>query len=350
MTREAKPTPPRMVEAGRVVEFGHFREEFRDLNISDADIFGIGALGRLVNPFRLKEWQHFAIFNDEVLLTFVIVNTHYLSNSFCYVVDRRTGEMTEHHREAPPWTARVAKGIHDDHCEFRVRGYDIDVKNRLDEKRHDARIAIAPGKKTPGIDAAITMHADPDQHPPLVVVLRLADNRPAYSHKMACPVSGRVCVGEREYAFDPRNSLALIDVHKAYYPYRMTWSWASGAGFAPDGRVIGFNLTHNCVKDDGENNENAIWIGDRLTVLPAARFTFNEHDLRKPWRVATTDGRCDVEFFPSGERRGRINLGVVASDYHQPFGVFRGHAIDDDGKTHHFHDVFGVTERHHARF
>ncbi|MCL4233168.1 MAG: DUF2804 family protein, partial [Deltaproteobacteria bacterium] len=300
MTREVKPTPRRMIEAGRVVEFGHFRDEFRDLNIGEADIFGIGALGRIANPFRLKEWQHFAVFNDDVLLTFVIVNTHYLSNSFCYVVDRRTGTMTEHHREAPPWTARVAKGIHNDRCAFRGRGYDIEVINRLDEKRHDARIAIAPGKRAPDIDAAITMHADPDRHPPLVVALRLADNRPAYSHKMACPVSGRVRVGEREYAFDPACSLALIDVHKAYYPYRMTWSWASGAGFDPDGRIVGFNLTHNCVTDDEENNENAIWIGDRLCVLGAARFSFEERDLRKPWKIATTDGRCEVEFFPAG--------------------------------------------------
>ncbi len=350
MTREAKQTPPRLVEAGRVTAFGHFRDEFRDLNIDEADVFGLGAAARLVNPFRLKEWQHFAVYNDDVLLTFVIVNTHYLSSSFCYVVDRRTGEMTEHHRDAPPWVARVARDIHNGECRFARRGYDIAVRNRLDERRHEARIALAPRGGVAGIEADIAIHADPARHPPLVVVLRLADNRPAYSHKMACPVSGRVRVGDREYVFDPASALALIDVHKAYYPYRMTWSWASGAGFAPDGRVVGFNLTHNCVTDDEENNENAIWIGDRLSMLSDARFTFDERNLRKPWRIATTDGRCEVEFFPAGERRGRIQLGFVASDYHQPFGVFRGHAIDDDGKTHHFRDVFGVTERHHARF
>ncbi len=65
MPREAKNTPPRLVEAGHVVEFGHFRDEFRDLNIGDADVFGLGPLARFANPFRLKEWQHFAVFNDE---------------------------------------------------------------------------------------------------------------------------------------------------------------------------------------------------------------------------------------------------------------------------------------------
>ena len=64
--------------------------------------------------------------------------------------------------------------------------------------------------------------------------------------------------------------------------------------------------------------------------------------LLEPWRVETADGRCRVEFRPEGERAGRINLGVLSSDYHQPYGTFSGTAVDDSGREHAIRDYFGA--------
>lgn len=351
MSRPMKETPARMVENGRMVEFGHFRTPFRTINILEADIFGIGGLAsKLVNPLRLKEWQHFAVFGPDLLLTFVVLNTHYLSNSFCYFVDRPSGQMTEYHRDAPPFTARLARELWNDECRFKLSGYRIDVRNRLEQGRHEASIDIRGAGGKPGIHADLEMLADLNRYQPLIVALKLAPNRPAYSHKMACPVRGRVRVGDREITLDEKRHLVLIDVHKAYYPYQMAWTWASGAGFDEQGRVVGFNLTHNVIEDDEENNENGLWVGDRLSMYAAARFTFDQAKVTAPWRVETTDGRCKLDFHPEGERAGKINLGVVYSDYHQPFGVFRGQATDDEGRVHEIRDYFGVTEFHRARF
>jgi hypothetical protein len=346
-----KETPPRLVEDGRVVAFGHFRSPFRTNNVIEADVFGLGRLGsRVVNPLRLKDWQHFAVFGPDLLLTFVIVNAGYLGNSFCYFVDRQTGAMIEHHREGLPFQARLARELWNDHCRFRASGYRIDVQNRLEANHHTTQIEVKAAGGKPGIHADLEFLADLSRHQPLEVTLRLAPNRPAYSHKMACPARGRVRIGDRAIELNEKRHLVLIDVHKAYYPYQMTWLWASGAGFDEQGRVVGFNLTHNCVADDEENNENGLWAGEKLSMFGAARFSLDEAKLTGPWRVETSDGRCKLDFHPEGERAGKINLGVVASDYHQPFGVFRGEAVDDDGKTHVIRDYFGVTEFHRARF
>ena len=351
MTRPMQETPARMVEHGRISAFGHFRRPFTCNNILEADLFGLGTLGsKLLNPLRLKDWQHVAVFGPDFLFTFVIVNTGYLSSSFCYFVDRQSGERFEYQREASPGVAKLARELWADQCHFRRPGYRIEIDNALQQNRHQARIAIAADASVPRLDAELTLLADLERYQPLEVVLRLAPNRPAYSHKMACPAAGRIQLGERTIELDPATCLALIDVHKAYYPYRMAWRWASCAGYDAQGRVVGLNLTHNVIKDDTENNENGLWVGDQLSLFGAARFTFDERNLLAPWRIETEDGRVALTFSPQGERAGRINALLIASDYHQPYGTFFGHATDAAGVTHPINDFFGVTECHRARF
>ena len=351
MPRVMQRTPERMVENGRVAAFGHFDQPFRTNNILDADVFGLGRFGaKLLNRYRLKDWQHVAVFSPDFLLTFVVLNAHYLASSFCYFVDRQSGRMIEYHREAPPWTAKLARELWNDRCTFAQSGYAIGIHNHLDQNRHHATLDIQGKADQPGIHADLTLHADLERHQPLEVVLRLAPNRPAYSHKMACPVSGTLHVGRLDIPLDPSRCLALVDVHKAYYPYRMTWRWASCAGFDAEGRVVGLNLTHNVVRDDTENNENGLWVGKNLSMFKAARFAFDEGNPLTPWHIGTEDGRCRLEFHPDGERRGVINAGILTSDYHQPYGSFSGTAVDDEGKTHPIKNFFGVTEFHQAKF
>jgi len=351
MTRELRTTPPCLVDDGRVVAFGHFASPFRTTNVVQADVLGLGRLGaRLVNRFRLKEWQHFAVFGPDFLFTFVVLDAHYLGNSFCYFVDRATGAMIEHHREGPSLVAKLSRDLWDDRCSFRMPGYAIGLHNHLDEGRHTASIEIRAASGKPAISADLELLADLARYQPLEVVLRLRENRPAYSHKMVCPARGRIRVGDREIVLDPTRDLVAIDVHKAFYPYRMAWRWATCAGYDEQGRLVGLNLTHNVIEDDTDNNENGLWVGDRLSMFAAARFTFDEKDLLAPWHVETEDGRCRLDFRPAGERAGLINAGVVSSDYHQPYGTFSGEAIDDAGETHRIRDFFGVTEVHRARF
>jgi hypothetical protein len=350
-SRPLKPTPPTLVKGGRVVEFGAFDRPFARLNIEEADIYGIGGAGsRLVNRLRLKEWQHFAVFGPDFLLAFVALDAHYMASSFCYFVDRASGEKFEHHREGPSAAASIGADLIDDDSTFRMRGHRIHIQNRASAGWHAASVDIAARKGVPAIAAELEFLTAPGTMQPLEVVLPVGPNRPAWSRKFACAAQGQVRVGERTITLDPNRHLVIADFHKAFYPYQMQWTWATCAGFADDGRIVGINLTHNVVADDENHNENGLWVGNRLSRFGAARFRFDEADLLAPWHIATTDGRCRVNVDPIGKRSGHIDMGVLMSDYHQPYGIFNGEAVDDDGVTHPIRDFFGVTELHRARF
>lgn len=349
--REIKRTPPRMIENGRVAEWGLFKEPFSDVNLLDCDI-GIGSrsVPRVLRRFRLKEWQHIAVLGHQLMMGFALVDGHYMGNSFCWAANTATGSFVEHHRETPGGFARTSSSLLHGDCHFSFMSYRMQIENRLDEGVHRVAIDIAGRRGLPPIRARLTLREDLTRNQPLIVVLPVGENRPLYTHKAVCPLEGEVVVGDRVVQLDPTRDMAILDVQKTYYPFDTFWKWATFAGHDENGRVIAGNFCNNLISDDENYNENCLWIDGELTPLSAVRFEFNETAPLKPWRIRTTDGLVDLGFTAMGKRSGYINLGVMMSDYHQPFGEFTGKVTDLAGNTHEIRGMRGVTENHRARF
>lgn len=103
----------------------------------------------------------------------------------------------------------------------------------------------------------------------------LIKNRPMFAHKCLGRISGDLILGNIKTHFDKDDSFIFIDDHKAYYPYRMMWDWATAAADTHQG-FIGFTLTHNQSIDSELYNENGIWVNGKLHSLPAVQFSRNE--------------------------------------------------------------------------
>ncbi|MBU1671771.1 MAG: DUF2804 domain-containing protein [Actinobacteria bacterium] len=347
---ELKETPDRMVEDGRINEFGAFRTPFRDVNISEARITTAGrTMPGFYSRFRLKEWQHFGFIAPEIYFGFAIVNAKFLANSFCYFLDRETGAMVEHDRLAPPYVAKVARDIWRGECGFRFSGYDIRIENRLDEKRHTATVDIAARGDRPAIKAEVEVIEDLDRVQPLELISILRGDRPAYTHKVACPAAGKVTVGGKTHEFGESEGIAIIDVQKTFFPYTSFWHWATFGGHDPDGRLVALNTSRGINIRTDEFHDNVLWVDGRMSFLGMPGFTFDESNVLDPWHIDAPDS-FRLEFQPLGERCGKVNVGIIMSDFHQPFGTFRGTATDSAGTVHEIDDYFGVVEFHRARY
>lgn len=348
---ELKETPPKMVENGRIVEFGAFKSPFRDINISEARISVAGkTMPGFYSRFRLKEWQHIGIIADDFYFGFAIINAKFLANSFCYFLDRTTGTMVEHDRLAPPGVAKVARNIWNGECGFRFSGYEIKIENRLAESRHRARVDIKESKGKPSISAEVEVIEELDKVEPLELICLLKGERPAYTHKVACPVSGEVVVGGKSYTVGEDTGIALIDVQKTFFPYTSFWNWATCGGHDKQGRLVALNLSKGINLREEELNDNVLWVDGKLSFLGTSSFTLDEKAVLEPWHIETRDSTCVLDFTPAGERWGKVNALVVMSDFHQPYGTFRGTAVDAGGETHEIDDYFGVVEHHLARY
>jgi hypothetical protein len=351
ISTEIKETPHRMVADGQVAEYGKFTDPFREVNLLDVDLEMRGRkVPRTVKDFRLKEWEHFGIITDDYYFGMVIFDAKFMGTSFFYAYNRQNGYFFEHERTSVGGPVRVARELWHGECYFRHFGYSMEFENRLDSGLHRLRVEIKGKKNKPPVSAEIYVLEDIEKYQPLVTVSPVSDNRPLYTHKAASPVEGRVMLGDKEIKLDPAKDIGLMDVQKTFYPYRTFWNWATFGGHDASGRLIAMNACENFITCDDEYNENCTWVDGRITPLGAARFEFNKADLMKPWRVKTSGDGLDLTFKPEGERVGKVNLGVVMSDFHQPFGPFSGEMPGPGGSKVEVKDMFGLCEWHLARF
>ena len=258
--------------------------------------------------------------------------------------------MVEHDRVAPPGIAHVARELWHDECGFRFMGYEIGIENRLDEGLHRAKVNIKGSSDKPGIRAEVEVIEDLRKTEPLELISILRGNRPAYTHKVACPARGEISVGGKTYSFEEQTGIALIDVQKTFFPYRSFWNWATCGGHDEEGRMIALNLSKGINIKEEQYNDDCLWVDGKISFLGLPRFTLDENAVLEPWHIETEERRCVVDFRPEGERWGKINALVIMSDFHQPYGTFKGTAVDSAGHTHEIRDFFGVVEHHLARY
>ncbi len=337
------------MEGGRVVEFGAFKEPFRELNLDETDIFGWGKTPRALARFRLKEWQHLGVISPRHYLGMVIFNAKLMGVSFVYHFDRERGTMSEHNRQGPGSRAVVAETTWRGECSFQSSGYDLRFHNRLEEGYHHVELDIAEKGGLPPVRGEFRMLEDISTYQPLVVVSPFSPNRPLYTHKAVCPVEGRVTVGSEVIELDPSRDVCMLDEQKAFYPYRSFWKWLAFGGHAPDGTLLAANLCHNIIADDENYSENCYWVDGKISLTGAARFGYSEANILGPWFIKTTDGLVDMEFRPQGERKEKIRVGPIYSDFHQPFGLFRGRMGAGEDAVE-VKDLFGLCEQHITRY
>jgi hypothetical protein len=177
--RTIKKTPPRLVEDGRVVEFGAFEEPFRELNLVEAEIFRMGGKTlRGLGRFRLKQWQHYGVVHPRHYFGMVIFDARFMSMSFAYHFDREGGGMQEHSRLAPGGKAKLAETMWRGECSFAAKGYSLTFENRLEQGYHRVHLDAAQTSKLPAISGDFRMLEDVSRYQPLVVVSPFSPNRP----------------------------------------------------------------------------------------------------------------------------------------------------------------------------
>lgn len=344
------PVPDTLVDDQGQVRIGVYEGPLRRVHLEEAQVTMLGLpMPRTVKRFRLKRWQHYGLVLPDLFVGLAVVDAGFLRTGWCSVVDRVTGEAFEHRIRSPLLDVRIADALWNDRTHLFAPGYRVEVYNHLDNGEHRLHVKIGAHKSLPSVAANLRCLHDLTSIQPLVVVLPVGENMGMYSHKVALPLEGTITVGDRDVPVDPDEAFAILDIHEAFYPHHTWWRWSTFAGHLADGRPVAMNLTQNVNTQDDRWNENAIWVDGQLHRLGPAEFQFNSRDVLQPWRLASAGGAVDLTFTPQGERREQLDLGVVKSAFHQPYGTFRG-LLRVGGEELEISHLFGVCEDHDARW
>ncbi len=333
--------PERLIgENGRPV-YGVRSRPIEDLNIGDFRFYGQEKTSkfknRILKDFLRKRWQYMGVCSPQVIFGAAVVHLGYMSNIFVYGFDRTDGKLREFGTNQPLAANTVFEGSSvNGRAAFQSPGVSVAMENGPEAVRLSVRV-----KKNLSADLVFRHAVEP-----LPVVTRVGLRQFNYTHKEAgLPVEGSIRLGDKVFAVNPDKPAGIMDYTFGYLARNTFWNWASGAGTDKGGRRIGFNLVQG-VNDTGFT-ENAFWVNGRLIKTDVIDFEYDDRNILSPWRIRSNDGKVNLTFRPEGERKADINLGVIASRFHQPFGTFEG-TLRDGLWTLKLADVSGFCEEHES--
>ena len=140
----------------------------------------------------------------------------------------------------------------------------------------------------------------------------------------------------------------IMDDHKGYYPYEMKYDWVTSAGFDRANRFVGFNLTHNQVKDHERYNENCLWIKGEMIPLPPVKVQ-RPQGVMGTWIIKDEYGVVDLTFTPEFDGRIEMDFKVFETKYYAPYGSFKGYIRADVSEKIVFDGFFGMGEKKYIK-
>ena len=344
--REILSTPLDLVTAGQI-NFGCFSDSFKNINFLDTDKPLGFPVPKFIKYLRLKEWQAFQLGNKNYFILIAVYNAKFISVNQFILYDKINKQLYKYEQQAPFWETKIAKNLFDSKSEFMNNKFKISVINKLKNNTVSININIKKTKKLPAIDANFEVKFQGKKGKAIVVSIPFGKNRGMYSYKNIAPLTGVLKHGKTKINFNSENSFLVMDDHKGYYPYNMKYDWVTGA-CTLNNELIGFNLTDNQSINSENFNENGLWKGDKLYLLPPVKF-IRPNGTSNEWIIRDKYNMVEISFFPEVSNNFNFNIIALKSDYSGPFGYFKGFIKYAPGKKIKLDNFFGMGEKKFIR-
>ena len=332
---ELKPTPASssVVEGHGLLarmNLGWYDQPFANPNVVDAMVPPAGPSGEHV---RQKRWHFLSFMSDRFIIGIAAVDATYMANAFVYIFDFWNEAFTEFSSLGPSAVVTVSGNSISGETTYRTEGLCLRIVN--EPTRHTVTFSCDQGGDT--LTGTLVAHEESD---PFVQAKEVDWRHIVYTHQNSmCAASGTAFWNCMEVTFDPETDFAGSDYTVGIQNYETFWNWASGTGYAADGTPLAVNL----------GGEAIFWIGDSIHRTESVSFTYGE--VLEDWTIRSGDGSIDLTFQPVHMREGHIDvLGVIASDFLQPFGTFTGRITGPGDVVYEIDTMVGVTEEHFARW
>jgi hypothetical protein len=337
----------RLVDDAGNVRVGIFAAPIDEVNHRDfvlTDPFG-RPRGRLARHFAFNQFQFLGALGEDLVFGCAVADLKVVGTAFVYCYDPRTRRFDEH-----SFKRLLARGVRCDQrpesgtCTFESRRCRIAMVAGRAPRARGLTVEIAGG---PTIDAVFDEESPPLE--PMRICTPAGATGWVYARKTAGHrLSGTLAWEGRRYDL---GALAIRGHHdwSAGFMRRHTfWNWACLAGRVADGRVVGLNVS--CGVNETSFTENCFWVDGRLHKIDTVAFDYDRRDLMRPWRLRSFDGRLALDFAPEGAHAERVNAGIVASNFNQLFGRYRGRLTTAGGDTLTIAGMLGYAESHYAKW
>ncbi|MDM8543575.1 DUF2804 domain-containing protein [Desulfococcaceae bacterium HSG9] len=327
-----------LIQTNGLIRYGHYSNPVDLINYEDFDLKTSSGISvhKLVKKLLFKQFIFVGITGPELIAGLAVVDLKYITNGFFYVYNRRTGKLWET-KHLGPGSADV---------------YIRPLPEKIDSRYQSRKLSIClKNDKISARGDGVTLNAtlNLNKPRPLRLCTRTGYRGWSYTQKTApIEISGEIRFKNTRISVSSPDCLALIDWTAGYMRRNTFWNWAAAASSLPDNRTLGLNLA--CGVNETGFTENTFWLDNRITRTGPVNFVFNKDDLYSDWRITSGDRKINLVFTPESGRKEKVNALVVASDFTQLMGVFKGNLTADDGEVITISGCSGWVEDHFAKW
>jgi len=324
------------------IQFGRYDNAFSENNLYETDK-PWGILSKYIKNLKLKEWQAFQIGNERFFILIALYNAKFTGVVQFLIYDRQQKKEYFYKKNVIPTKLKIPNTLNNSLAEYKSKK--LSIKVEYTDSRLQINVFAKNYRNLP--DFNFIVKANMTKKKPQIVCIPFEKNAGMYSQKSALRADGKLTINNNNFTFLPENSFINIDDHKGYYPNPMIYDWCTGAITNKENFTV-FNLTDNQSINPNMFNENCIWVNDDIFYLPPVEF-FREQGVDYEWKIKDKEGLVDLRFYPVVKNIFKLNLLIIKSDYHGPFGYYKGFIKTPSGDKIILDDCFGMGEKKHIK-
>ena len=289
-----------------------------------------------------KEWDYYAVGNDECIVALTINDFGIFGMTSISVLQPKKNIDVTNGDRAIGVALNQPK---DDTGNCYIKTELSEISFVRDEKQHHLKASMV-NFDGQGNDVEVDLTLDLPDTDRMVIATPFTEGPHFFylNEKINCmPASGTVKLGDFTYTFDKSKDMGVLDMGRGLWPDHNVWYWGSASGQL-DGHSLGWNIGYG-FGDLSNATENMIFFDgvahkfDKIDYgIPAEGY------LSRPWHVVSNDGRFDMQFVPLMDRKAEADLTYPGSNQHQVFGYYNGKCVLDDGTVLEVKDFFGFAE------
>jgi len=305
-------------------------------------------LPRWIRNYRVKEWQSFFAHNDSYLLEVIICNAKIYRMAQVILYDKEKEQKFIFRKiipgtgwQLPGSLANSSIDSHSSSLYFRIHSW-------LDAGTVILDINIKPKRRQPPLTIHLAYIINRQKVTPMAVSLSFSQRRIMYAFKAPALVRGDMVFEGKHINLKQNTCSGFFCDYKGFFPYRMQTTICNSMGFYEENRRFGFHIAENQTRDTNKNNENALWIEEKLTLLPPVRITM-QNGIDDVWVIQDVEGMVDLTFTPKNIIKIGIKNVITRADFNNVLGHFNGMLVSSDGEQIHIKNLFGMGKKLYLR-
>jgi len=319
-----------------------------------------------IQRFRLREWQSFAVQNEEVYIETLVSDLKLYGFVSVFFFDKKRSEAVRFTKTLSPggiWPLppclsgerpSPAAGI-----EGRISGLFFSITFHITENdgttavRANLRLLLDATFQHPALSAEFNcdfLKAEPLSVNQDAEKLARDAEKPTgllSVYKNLCRSSGFITYGERVFSLSSGTALGIFREYKVFFPFTAKRAWVTAFGLDKKGQFLAFSLV-DIGRVVTKSRENSFWADSGLTSLPPVRITKSD-EAGLDWTIQDVEGMVDLNFTVKESARSQYNFFLTKADYEPLFGTFFGVIKDKTGQKIHIHNLSGTLESLYMR-